>query len=290
MNAARLSFLVVDDQAHQRRLITETLRQWGAARIDQAASVDDCFKQLRFFPPHILITDWDMAQGTGIDLVKSIRAGSAGAQLKKLPVIMVTERNTLADIETARNCGIDEFILKPFSTAGLISRIEAVLENRRDFVDSQVYIGPCRRRKMLIDYDGPLRRLFDDDSDEADAPEIQMKKALARKHIVHANGVMRELSPGDRTRLREIFKANREILSLAGQMKDKMLMAASESLKSYLEGVGASPRLNPEVLEAHVDAMTKLVDLPNAQADLRNAVTRALSALVQKKLHGGAAA
>ncbi len=290
MIAARLSFLVVDDQPHQRRLITETLRQWGAGRIDQAASAEECFKQLRFYTPHILITDWDMADGAGIDLVKRIRAGAAGVPLKKIPVIMVTERNTLADIETARNCGIDEFILKPFSTAGLLSRIEAVLENRRDFVDSQVYIGPCRRRKMLIDYEGPLRRLFDEDSDEADAPEIQMKKALARKHIVHANGVMRELSPGDRSRLREIFKANREILSLAGQMKDKMLMAASDSLKSYLEGVGASPRLNPEVLEAHVDAMTKLVDLPNAQADLRNAVTRALAALVQKKLHGGAAA
>lgn len=290
MSAARLSFMVVDDQAHQRRLITETLRQAGAARIQQAVDAGECFKFLRFAAPDILITDWDLSERSGVELVRQIRAGAAGVALKKLPVIMVTERNTLADIEEARNCGIDEFVLKPFSTAGLMSRIEAILENRRDFIDSQVYIGPCRRRRMRIDYDGPLRRLFDEDGDEADAPEIQMKKALARKHIVHANGVMRELSPGDRTRLREIFKANREIISLATQMKDKMLLAAADSLKSYLEGVGASPRLNPEVLEAHVDAMTKLVDLPNAQADLRNAVTRALAALVRKKLHGGAAA
>jgi DNA-binding response OmpR family regulator len=290
MSVERLKFLIVDDQPFQRRLIAETLRTLGSVRLEQAENTEQCFEILSYFMPDILITDWDMATGDGIALVKRLRAGDAGVTMKKLPVVMIAERNKAEDIETARNCGIDEFLLRPFSTAALFSRVEAVTRNRRDFIESSVYTGPCRRRKMLQDYEGPLRRLFDEDGDGQDAPEIQMKKGLTRAYLERVGVLMGNVESDPVRAMRDIFLAAGQLRALATDMKDKLLIAAAESLFNYVQGVGASPRLDTDVADAHIKAMLQLVDLPNSQIELRTTVTRELGVMVRKKLKTGVAA
>jgi DNA-binding response OmpR family regulator len=281
--AAILKILVVDDQPYQRRLIVETLRAFSLVHVEQAESADECFEVLSYFQPDILITDWDMEPCCGLTLVKRLRAGEAGATQKRLPIIMVTERNTSTDINAARNCGIDEFLLRPFTTAALMARVEAVTRNRRDFIESMVYVGPCRRRKMLQDYEGPLRRLFDDEHDDADAPEIQMKKGLARAYVERIGGLAQ--LDGDRSlAMRDLYLASGQLQTLAEDMKDRLLISASQSLFNYVQGVGANLSLDADVVQAHVKAMLQLVDLPNSQIELRTTVTRELGVMVQKKL------
>ena len=73
-------------------------------------------------------------------------------------------------------------------------------------------------------------------------------------------------------------------------MKDRLLIAAAESLFNYVQGVGASPRLDAPVMEAHLSAMLQLLDLPNSQIDIRQTVTRELGVMVRKKLKNGEAA
>ncbi len=63
----------------------------------------------------------ELGGGVGLNLVRRLRAGEAGDTYKKLPVIMVTSRNRASDIELARNAGVDEFVLRPFSTSAVLA-------------------------------------------------------------------------------------------------------------------------------------------------------------------------
>jgi CheY-like chemotaxis protein len=283
-NLSRYSFLIVDDQSFHRRLMAETLRALGVMKIEMAASPDEALQIMRAMTIDVLILDWMMEPIDGLELTRRIRRGETTAPNRKIPIILCTARNTAADVDTARNAGVDEFMTKPFTTGSLMSRILAVLTNRRQFIDSSIYIGPCRRRKQLIDYDGPMRRLFDDPSAAEENPEVQLKKRIAREALERATAITRQVTPGDRARIREVFSVAREIQTIAGQLCDPMLTAAADSLTGYIQGVGASARFDPAVVEAHVEAMTQLVNLPNVEAEMREKVAKALHTMVRKKL------
>jgi hypothetical protein len=169
-----------------------------------------------------------------------------------------------------------------------VSRIEAVLLRRRPFVDSPIYAGPCRRRKLEVDYGGLRRRLFDEDEVELDSPDLELKKQLARSQVNMARQMMCDITPGDRTKIREVYNIGKEVLAVATAMDDKLLRVAGESLVAYIEGVGASSTFDPKVVDAHVDAMAQLIALPNVESAMREQVSRALAALVRTKLGTGA--
>ena len=121
--AAGFKFLVVDDAPFNRRLIVEMLRASGAAHVDQADNAKSCISALCYSSPDVLITDWDMEGEDGVSLVRRLRAGALGETIKRLPVVMVAERNRQGDVEYARKSGVDEFLTRPFTTAALLARI-----------------------------------------------------------------------------------------------------------------------------------------------------------------------
>lgn len=287
--AAGLRFLVVDDQPFQRRLVAETLRAFGASRVEYADSTNQCLEVFSYFTPDVLITGWDMSDGDGIELVRRLRAGDAGPILRRLPIIMAATRNKERDIEVARNSGVDEFLLRPFNTASLIARVEAVTKRRRDFVESVVYVGPCRRRKMISDYEGPLRRLFDSDDAEADTPDVQIKKGLARMYAERIMMLLPEATPGNRNGMRDLSLACAQLQALARDLGERLLMRGADSLLHYVRGVGAEGELNMDVIRAHLDAIVQLAELPNSRADIRQAVASELGVMVEKKLKQAAA-
>jgi CheY-like chemotaxis protein len=287
---AILKVLVVDDHPFQRRLIAETLRAIGRVQVEQADSAAQCFEVLTYFLPDLIITDWDMEGGDGLDLVKRLRAGQAGARLKALPVIMAAERNTAGDVARARNSGIDEFLLKPFTTAALAARIEALRQGRRDFIESTAYVGPCRRRHDDALYDGPRRRLFDSSDANADTPDLQIKKGLARMYAERIQVLVAKAAPESPAAARDVSLACAQLDKLAHDMCEQMLASAARSLFGYVKGVGAEGLLDAEVIKPHLDAIIQLAELPNSQYELRAAVTRELGVLVRKKLRAVSAA
>ena len=280
--AAGFKFLIVDDSAFQRRLIAETLRAHGASHVDQAEGAAGCVEWLGFSPPDVLITDWDLEDGDGLDIVRRLRSGEFGPHLKRLPVIMVASRNKAGDIERARNGGIDEFLLRPFSTASLMARVDAVTRARREFIESVVYVGPCRRRKMIADYERPLRRLFDVEDTNADAPDVQIKKGLARMYAERISALLEQAQSRDG--MRDLSLACAQLNVLSADLGERLLMTAAESLSHYVRGVGAAGDLKGEVVRAHLDAIVQLAELPNSQVEIRQTVTRELGVMVSKKL------
>ena len=288
--AAGFKFLIVNESGFQRKLIAETLRAFGAQHIDHAESAAAGLEALSYVVPDILITDWDMEDGDGLSLVRRIRSGDLGPVLKRLPVLMIASRNKAGDIERARNSGIDEFLLRPFSTASLIARITAVTKQRREFIESVVYIGPCRRRKMLSDYDGPLRRLFDADEIDADTPDVQIKKGLARMYAERIMALLDDATPENRTGMRDLSLACAQLHALASDLGERLLLTATQSLIHYVRGVGAAGALKHDVIRAHLEAIVQLAELPNSQVDIRQTVTNELGVMVTKKLRQAAAA
>jgi DNA-binding response OmpR family regulator len=285
-----LKVLVADDRQFQRRLIAETLRAVRRVEIEFAETSDACIFALSYFQPDLLLIDWDIEGGQGVELVRRMRAGEAGAGQRRVPVVMVTARNKESDVNYARNAGVDEFVLRPFSTGALLRRVLEVRERRRDFVESGAYVGPCRRRRRVEDYGGPLRRVFDAQDKHEDAPELQIRKGLARMYVERIGAQLRALKPGDRDSLRDLCLACGQVSALCGDMNDKLLMSAASSLFNYVKGVGADGKLNTDVVQAHLDALLQLAELPNYKVELRQTVTQQLSVMVTKKLRESAAA
>jgi len=280
-----LKVLILDDQPFQRRLISETLRAAGRVHVNHVELVDQAIVSLAYFQPDIVVLDWDVDGGKGLSFVKRVRAGEAGEAMRALPFILVTPRGRASEIEQARNAGVDELIQRPFSTATMVRRVMEVKARRRDFVQSAAYAGPCRRRRRNEeDYSGPRRRLFDAGDKNADSPDIQIRKGLARMYCENISRKLKELAPGKADAMRDLCLTCGQLSALAGDMQDRLLMSATSSLFNYLKGVGAEALPNVDVVQAHLDSIVQLAELPNFQIELRQTVTQQLGVMVTKKL------
>lgn len=279
-----LKILVVNGQSFQRRLIGETLRALGRVDIAYAENAEQCVLALAYYQPDFLVTDWTLEGVGGLALAKRVRAGEAGEGFRQIPIVMIADAASPAAVERARNAGVDEFILRPFSTATMLERVSEVRERRRSFIESPRYVGPCRRRRPDSAYDGPKRRLFDMADKKADAPDVQIRKGLARMYVERIHSLLDAASPTDRDSMRDLCLACGQLSALASDMQDRLLMSAASSMFNYVKAVGADAQLNIDVVKAHLDSILQLAELPNFQIELRQTVTQQLSVMVTKKL------
>jgi len=281
---AVLRILVVNGQPFQRRLIGETLRGLGRVDVVFAPDAEQCLQTFGFFLPDLIITEWTLDGEDGLALVRRIRLGDGGEAVRRVPIVMIGDRARPSDLARVRDCGIDEFVLRPFSTAALLERINEARFHRREFIESPTYIGPCRRRRRDEAYDGPRRRLFDTADKYDDEPDILIRKGLARMYVQRITLLLAEADLGERAAMRELCLTCGQLATLATDMQDRLLVSATTSLFNYLKGVGAGGEMNRDVVQAHLDAIKQLAELPNYRADIRQQVAQELGVMVTKKL------
>lgn len=104
--------LVVDDFATMRRIIRNILRQLGYEDVDEADDGNTALAKLRTGKFDFVITDWNMPNMNGLELVRALRVDAA---LRKMPVLMVTAEAMKENIVEAVKAGIDNYIVKPFT-------------------------------------------------------------------------------------------------------------------------------------------------------------------------------
>lgn len=153
-----VSVLVVDDNRFMRTIVTNTLNGIGVRNVLQADSVDQALQQLADAAVDMVISDWDMGEKSGIELIRRVRANRI---LRLLPIIMLTANTTRSNIFAARDAGVTEFLAKPISAQALYSRVVEVIERPRQFVKTRQFFGPDRRRRRTDGYRGPKRRKED---------------------------------------------------------------------------------------------------------------------------------
>jgi two-component system chemotaxis response regulator CheY len=165
----RLRVLVVDDNAHMRKLVVTILQAFGCSNILEAEGGEKAWALLREANPDVVVLDWMMEGMSGLDLVKLVRTDPQSPN-PFVPVIMLTGHTHLTQVREARDAGINEFIAKPVSVKTMMQRLMSVIEHPRPFVRTKSYFGPCRRRRGGAEYTGPERRATKD-STPAEAAE-----------------------------------------------------------------------------------------------------------------------
>jgi len=255
LEEAELRYLVADERQFERRLLTDALRSAGRANITYAASLEECRSHVRMSPPDILLVDWDFEGTSGLDLVRQLRAGEAGDAGRKLPIIMLAARRRQRDVDAARDAGVDEFVIRPFSVLTVHRRIKSI-QRKQAHAEGR--------------------------SDQEDTPETQIRKGLVRMYVERLMGMLAALPPGGDARDFKLTCAQLSVL--ANDLKEPMLVSATFSLSNYVKAVGGEERMNRSVVEAHLQAILQLAELPNFAREIRRTVANELNALVAKKL------
>ena len=137
----RLSFAIIEDNAHVRRLLRTILHSFGSREVYEADDGASGLEVIDVYMPDIVITDLQMPVFDGFDLVRTIRNPKA-CKTPKVPIIMLTAYAEKSNVLLARDLGVTEFICKPFSADTLYKRIRAITECPRPFVETKQYYGP----------------------------------------------------------------------------------------------------------------------------------------------------
>lgn len=120
-----MRFLVVDDSPTMRRIVINALKTFGFEEVVQAEDGQDGLNKLKEEQIDFVITDWNMPNMTGLELIKAIRSDDA---LKHLPILMVTTRGLKQDIIEALKAKANNYVVKPFTPQVLKEKITAVLK------------------------------------------------------------------------------------------------------------------------------------------------------------------
>ena len=153
----RLRFLVVDDNAHMRRILRTLLHGFGAREVYEAEDGASGLEAFTHYVPDIIVADWAMPIFDGLELTQMIRQPGANSN-PYVPIIMLTGHSEKKRVTSARDAGVTEFMAKPISAKSLYQRILNVVANPRPFIKTQTYFGPDRRRNVASNYVGPERR------------------------------------------------------------------------------------------------------------------------------------
>jgi CheY-like chemotaxis protein len=282
-DAASVSILLIDSSAHSRTLLTGILRGAGFSNIRSVETVAEGLEAIRTSSPDVILVEWEAEGIDGARFTKRLRTEGDGAA-RAIPVVIITSQALRSAVETARTAGVSEYVIRPVSAYTLSTRLQEIMRNPRPFVDSLNYVGPCRRRRRNENYLGPFRRMTDPVEEFVDDPEEAEKKQRLRLMVQRLAGEAQNILPGDRPRLRSLFASSQETQDMALLLGDSFSERAAAALVRYLNGVGASSRLDPRVVSSHVDALNTLVELPNAAREQRESVVTSLDKLVQKKM------
>ena len=119
-------FLVVDDFSTMRRIVRNLLKELGFVNVQEAEDGVEALKKLHAEAFDFVVSDWNMPNMTGIELLQAIRADD---KLKHLPLLMVTAEAKKENIILAAQAGATGYIVKPFTAATLDEKLKKIFQN-----------------------------------------------------------------------------------------------------------------------------------------------------------------
>ncbi|MFH1488389.1 MAG: chemotaxis response regulator CheY [Pseudomonadota bacterium] len=118
-----MKVLVVDDFATMRRILKGVLKQIGFNNIVEAEDGSLALKELKKEEFGLIVSDWNMPNMTGLDLLKAVRGDDT---LKGIPFIMVTAEGQRENVVEAVKAGVSNYIVKPFTPETFGERLAKV--------------------------------------------------------------------------------------------------------------------------------------------------------------------
>ena len=120
-----IKILVVDDFATMRKVIRNLLKQVGYENIVEAEDGVTALRVLKSQKVDFIVSDWNMPNMTGLELLKAVRADE---DLKPTPFLMVTAEALQDNVIAAVKAGVSNYIVKPFTAEVLNDKIKKILE------------------------------------------------------------------------------------------------------------------------------------------------------------------
>ena len=117
--------LIVDDMFAMRKLISKIIKEIGFTDIKEADDGDKAWAAITEAKPPfgVVISDWNMPNCTGIDLLRRVRADS---RFKNLPFLMITAEAEDHQVAEAVKAGVSNYIIKPFDAEMVKNKLEAM--------------------------------------------------------------------------------------------------------------------------------------------------------------------
>jgi len=124
---ADLNILVADDSVTMRRIIVNSLLKLGYKNIVEASDGKDALGKMFSENINFIIAEWNMPEMSGLEFVNAVRGEDS---FKDTPILILTTRGLKEDVVVALKAGVDNFIVKPFTTEVLNEKIQAILKKR----------------------------------------------------------------------------------------------------------------------------------------------------------------
>jgi len=124
-NQTELKFLIVDDFSTMRRIVRGLLREMGCLHAEEAEDGAVALGMLKAAKFDFVVSDINMPNMNGFDLLKSIKSDP---ELRHIPVLMVTAEARKEDIVLAAQTGAAGYIVKPFTKATLEEKVQKILQ------------------------------------------------------------------------------------------------------------------------------------------------------------------
>jgi len=122
---ASMKILIVDDSITIRRIISNALKTVGFPETVEAVNGKDALEKLTSNKIDFIITDWNMPEMNGLDLIKEVRANPV---YSSMPILMITTRGTERDVVEALQAKVNSYIMKPFTPQELKEKMEGILK------------------------------------------------------------------------------------------------------------------------------------------------------------------
>lgn len=119
-----MNVLVVDDYKSMIRIVRGLLNQLGFQNVDEALDGPTALTLIRSKTYGLVLSDWNMQPMTGLELLKEVRAED---RTKALPFVMVTAEAKAENVVAARQAGVNNYVIKPFTLAVLKQKLTTVL-------------------------------------------------------------------------------------------------------------------------------------------------------------------
>lgn len=154
----KFTILIADQDRQLAGISKNMLQGMGFNNIHITQSGLDALSLLKTGDFDFLITDWTLKDIDGIELITRIRR-DPGSPNPTLPVIMLTGRMEQADVQRARDQGIHEYVVKPFTAKNIYNRLERIVEFPRHFVIGKSFVGPDRRTRKTAEITVERRKI-----------------------------------------------------------------------------------------------------------------------------------
>lgn len=248
----RISIMVIEDNEYMLDILVNSLKRLGFTRVQKCKNGKEAVEYLKLTskgfsaavePIDIVISDFVMSPVSGVHLLQWLRDDKQSPS-RFMPFIMLSGAADRVNVEASRDHGVNDFMAKPFSVENIYKVLQRIIDAPRQFVTTQTYFGPDRRRSKAGPPKGQERR----------------KEGEAHATIVYSKDkVEKPASPSDVW----LFKLPNYLKQKMGSnaqrqpfvLPDDMLANAEQLLKREADGFldwakGYLDRLSRQVSEA----------------------------------------